>query len=66
MTELAKSGKIEMTLDEVNSLFGYSQIILSVNITIVNALIAKLRAWNHESSTVSDVLCSLVSTRVKC
>lgn len=60
MVEFAKLGKIEMTPEEVNSLFGYSQILLSVNITIVTALIAKLKAWNHYISTVSDVLCQLV------
>jgi hypothetical protein len=60
MTHMAKIGRIEMTLEEVNTLFGYSQIIMNVNMTIVEALIERLNNWNHDTSTVSDILFKLV------
>lgn len=60
MTELAAAGRIEMTSAEVTQLFGFSQIILSFHIQLLEDLINRLKSWDHETSTISDVLCKLV------
>lgn len=41
MTELAAHGKIEMTPEEVTQLFGFSQIILSFHIQLLEDLIKR-------------------------
>eukprot|EP01126_Amoeba_proteus_P054835 TRINITY_DN6767_c0_g1_i3.p1 TRINITY_DN6767_c0_g1~~TRINITY_DN6767_c0_g1_i3.p1 ORF type:complete len:383 (+),score=107.07 TRINITY_DN6767_c0_g1_i3:222-1370(+) len=56
MTEKARCGKIEMSQEEVDRLFGYSDTILSVNTQMCERMRAKLSNWNHSTSTISDVL----------
>eukprot|EP01126_Amoeba_proteus_P054135 TRINITY_DN6637_c0_g1_i8.p1 TRINITY_DN6637_c0_g1~~TRINITY_DN6637_c0_g1_i8.p1 ORF type:complete len:306 (+),score=84.47 TRINITY_DN6637_c0_g1_i8:705-1622(+) len=59
MLELASLGKIEMTTEEVNDLFGTSTMILSINEQIVQDLHKRLSSWIYDVSTVSDILCNL-------
>jgi hypothetical protein len=60
MLTSAEMGRIEMTKEEVTGLFGYSDIIQNVNTQMLRNMLERLRTWNHEASTICDLLNDLV------